>query len=104
MRYIPAVILILMVLAPEAAASTGGGGGSLPWEGPLQTIATSITGPVAYAISLVGIVVAGAMLVWGGEINEFARRIIMLVLVISLIVFSTQLLSTLFNVSGAVLP
>jgi len=49
-------------------------------------------------------VVAGAMLVWGGEINEFARRIIMLVLVISLIVFSTQLLSTLFNVSGAVLP
>ena len=102
MRSFTAVILILMFLAPEAAASTGGS--SLPWEGPLQTIANSITGPVAYAISLMGIVVAGAMLVWGGEINEFARRIIMLVLVISLIVFSTQLLSTLFNVSGAVLP
>ena len=102
MRYFSAVVLILVFLVSEAAASTGGS--SLPWEGPLQTIANSITGPVAYAISLVGIVVAGAMLVWGGEINEFARRIIMLVLVISLIVFSTQLLSTLFNVSGAVLP
>ncbi len=30
-----------------------------------------------------GIVAAGAMLIWGGEINEFVRRIIMLILVIS---------------------
>jgi type IV secretory pathway VirB2 component (pilin) len=101
MRNIAFAILILACLVGQAAASTGGG--SLPWETPLQTIATSITGPVAYAISLIGIVVAGAMLVWGGEINEFARRMIMLVLVISLIVFATQVLSTLFNVSGAVL-
>jgi type IV secretion system protein VirB2 len=103
MRNVVLAILILAFLVGQAAASTGGG--SLPWETPLQTIATSITGPVAYAISLIGIVVAGAMLVWGGEINEFARRMIMLVLVlvISLIVFATQVLSTLFNVSGAVL-
>jgi type IV secretory pathway VirB2 component (pilin) len=101
MRNVVLTIFVLAFLATDAAASTGGG--SLPWETPLQTIATSITGPVAYAISLIGIVVAGAMLVWGGEINEFARRMIMLVLVISLIVFATQVLSTLFNVSGAVL-
>jgi type IV secretory pathway VirB2 component (pilin) len=102
MRTIALGCLLFACLAPEAAASTGGD--SLPWETPLQTIADSISGPVAYAISLIGIVVAGAMLVWGGEINEFARRMIMLVLVISLIVFATQVLSTLFNVSGAVLP
>ena len=101
MRFSIVLFLSLAVLAPEAVAGTGGG--ALPWESPLQTIADSISGPVAYAISLIGIVVAGAMLVWGGEINEFARRIIMLVLVISLIVFATQLLSTLFNVSGAVI-
>ena len=101
MRLSIVVFFGLAVLAPEAIAGTGGG--ALPWESPLQTIADSISGPVAYAISLIGIVVAGAMLVWGGEINEFARRIIMLVLVISLIVFATQLLSTLFNVSGAVI-
>jgi type IV secretion system protein VirB2 len=94
--------VLLMVCSTEAAASTGGG--SLPWETPLQTISTSITGPVAYAISLIGIVVAGAMLIWGGEINEFARRVIMLVMVISLIVFASNILSTLFSVSGAVLP
>jgi type IV secretion system protein VirB2 len=102
MRNAVLTVFILALLVSPAAASTGGG--SLPWETPLQTIADSITGPVAYAISLIGIVVAGAILVWGGEINEFARRMIMLVLVISLIVFATQVLSTLFNVSGAVLP
>jgi type IV secretion system protein VirB2 len=101
MRFFIIPFLSFAVLAPEASAGTGGG--ALPWESPLQTIADSISGPVAYAISLIGIVVAGAMLVWGGEINEFARRIIMLVLVISLIIFATQLLSTLFNVSGAVI-
>jgi type IV secretion system protein TrbC len=95
-------ILLLSLGSAEALASTGGG--SLPWETPLQTISTSITGPVAYAISLIGIVVAGAMLIWGGEINEFARRVIMLVMVISLIVFASNILSTLFSVSGAVLP
>ena len=81
---------------PRRAPAAAG----LPWETPLQTIAHSITGPVAYAISLMGIVVAGAMLVWGGEINEFVRRMIMLVLVISLIMFATSILSTLFNAAA----
>ena len=97
-------VLLAVALAPEIAAASTGGGGGLPWETPLQTIRDSIAGPVAYAVSLMGIVVAGATLVWGGEINEFVRRIIMLVLVISLIVFAANILSTLFNVSGAVIP
>jgi type IV secretion system protein VirB2 len=96
------VFIVVAIIAPEAWAGTGGT--SLPWETPLQTISNSITGPVAYAVSLIAIVVAGAMLVWGGEINEFARRVVMLVMVISLIVFASNILSTLFSVTGAVLP
>ena len=42
------------------------------------------------------------MLVWGGEINEFARRLIMLVLVISLIILAGNVLTTLFNASAVV--
>ena len=97
-----AVIAVMAVLfVPEVAvASTSGGG--LPWEAPLTTLTNSIKGPVAYAISLMGIVAAGAMLIWGGEVNEFLRRIIMLVLVVSLIVFASNILTTLFN-SSAVL-
>ena len=92
--------MILFLPSLAHAASTSGSG--LEWETPLQKIRDSVTGPVAYAISLLGIVVTGAILVFGGEINEFVRRVIMLVLVISLMVFAADLLNTLFN-KGAVI-
>jgi type IV secretion system protein VirB2 len=93
------LVFHLFGFAELAIAATSGGG--LPWETPLQTVRDSISGPVAYAVSLMGIVVAGAMLVWGGEINEFVRRVIMLILVISLIIFASNILSTLFNAAAA---
>ena len=95
------MLLALSILLPDQAWATSTSSGGLPWESPLQTVSQSLTGPVAYAISLIGVVVTGAMLIFGGEINEFARRIIMLVLVIALLVSATNLLSTLFS-SGAV--
>ena len=95
-------VIVIALLAPDVAWAASSGGGGLPWETPLQTLRDSITGPVAYAISLMGVVAAGAALVFGGEINDFIRRIIVLVLVISLIIFSTNILSTLFN-AGAVI-
>ena len=100
MRMFVLVLVSLTLALPEIAVAATGGG-SLPWETPLQTLRDSITGPVAYAVSLMGIVVAGAMLVWGGEINEFVRRMIMLILVISLIIFASNILSTLFNAAAA---
>ena len=93
-------LLVLILPSLAHAASTGGTG--LQWETPLQKIRDSVTGPVAYAISLLGIVVTGAVLVFGGEINEFIRRVIMLVMVVSLMVFAADILNTLFN-KGAVI-
>lgn len=91
-----AISLVLLAM-PDIAFASDSGGAGLPWEAPLKTLTNSIKGPVAYAISLIGILAAGAMLIFGGEVNEFLRRIIMLVLVISLIVFASNVLSTLFN-------
>ncbi len=96
-----AAILSLSWIFPEQAHASAAGGGGLPWETPLQTITQSLQGPVAYAISLLGIISCGGMLIWGGEINEFMRRGIMLVLVISLVVLASSVLSTLFA-TGAV--
>ena len=95
-------LLVLLIAFPEHALASSTSGSGLQWETPLQKVRDSITGPVAYAISLMGIVVTGAILVFGGEINEFVRRVIMLVLVVSLMVFATDLLSTLFS-AGAVI-
>jgi type IV secretory pathway VirB2 component (pilin) len=94
--------LIWIMLNPEPVQAASAGGGGLPWETPLQKLADSIKGPVAFSISLLGLVGGGAMLIWGGEINEFVRRLVMLVLVISLLVFASNILSTLFGV-GAVI-
>ena len=91
------LVLLLPSLAHASSTTTG-----LQWETPLQKIRDSVTGPVAYGISLLGIVVTGAVLVFGGEINEFVRRIIMLVMVVSLMVFAADILNTLFN-KGAVI-
>ncbi len=87
----------------HAADATAGGGAGLPWEGPLDKLKRSISGPVAFVIALLGIVACGATLIWGGEITEFTKRIIYVVLVVCLIVFANSLLTgALF--SGAVLP
>lgn len=42
------------------------------------------------------------MLIFGGEINEFGRRMIMVVLVIAVIVFAAQVLSSLTGKSATV--
>ena len=52
-----AATLLLVALATPALASSGGG---LPWEGPLQQIQQSITGPVAGFIALAAVAVAHA--------------------------------------------
>lgn len=94
-------LVVLALLAPVVAHASSSSSG-LPWETPLQTLQSSLSGPVAMAVSIIGIVVCGGMLIWGGEINEFARRGAMLVLVIALLVGSNSVLSTLFTSSSAV--
>ncbi|WP_443694910.1 TrbC/VirB2 family protein [Pseudomonas sp.] len=102
--FVVALVLLFGVINPaHAADATPGGGAGLPWEGPLNKLKQSISGPVAFVIALLGIIACGATLIWGGEVSEFTRRIIYVVLVVCLIVFANTLLTgALF--SGAVVP
>lgn len=88
-------ILFFLFLSQEASASQGMGG-SLPYESWLSSLRNSITGPVAFSLSIIGIVVAGATLVFGGEISGFFKTLLFLVLVMSLLVGSQNLLSNFF--------
>ncbi len=90
------------LICPVIAHAGTVAGAGLDWETPLQKFSDSIKGPVAFVIALMGIVVTGASLIWGGEINEFVRRLVMMIMVISLIVFATSLLSNLFGVGAVV--
>ncbi|AEI04568.1 conjugal transfer protein TrbC (plasmid) [Afipia carboxidovorans OM5] len=87
-----------LVMATHPAIA--GGGGGLPWEGPLQQIQQSITGPVAGFIALAAVAVAGGMLIFGGELNDFARRLMYVVLVAGILLGATQIVG-LFGASGA---
>lgn len=96
------ILLLALAVAPSAFAATGGGGG-LPWETPLQTFRDSITGPVAMTIAVLAIAVAGAMLIFGGEINNFARMCCYIILVAGLLVSANNIMTTLYG-AGAVVP
>ena len=87
----------LVVFSKPALAA---GGGGLPWEGPLQQIQQSINGPVAGTIALAAVAIAGAMLIFGGELNDFARRLVYIVLVAGLLLGATQIVA-LFGAGGA---
>jgi type IV secretory pathway VirB2 component (pilin) len=94
------VILSLLALAGTAHAATGGAG--LPWETPLTTLSNSVTGPLAYAVSLIGIVGAGGILIFaGGHVNEFLRAIFFCVLVISFIIAAKNTLTAFGFAAGA---
>lgn len=94
------LLLFGLLLLPELSFASGSG---MPWEGPLAQLRASITGPVAFAIALIAIVVAGGMLIFGGELSEFARRAIMLVLVLGFLVAGAAFLELTFGSASAVL-
>ena len=94
--------LVTILLPPELAEASAGAGGGLPWETPLTAIRTSATGPVAFTLSILGIVVAGGTLIFGGDMSGFFRTMVMLVLVISSLVGAGNIMNSLFS-TGATL-
>jgi len=66
---------------------------ALPWEGPIQQLQTSLTGPVAKGIGVIALAVAGGMLAFGGELSDFTKRILMVVLALSVMLLASQFMS-----------
>lgn len=93
--------MMLVICVPEMALAATGTG--LPWEGPLTTLTNSITGPIAFSVALIAIVIAGGVLIFGGELNQFARVAIFIVLVLALIVGAANFLSGTFGTTGALI-
>lgn len=94
-----ALLLAIQAFAVRTFAAPAGGG--LPWEQPMTLIATSLTGPVAYAIGLIGICIAGGTLLFGHELGEVGRRACMLGLVVAVLIFAAPMLASAFGVGGA---
>ena len=96
------IAAITLLFTPDAFASAGSGGG-LPYESWLTKVRQSVTGPVAFTLSIVGIVGAGALLIFGGEINGFIKTLVFIVLVAALLVGAQNLLSTITGTGSIIL-
>jgi type IV secretion system protein VirB2 len=94
------LIVIAVSVIAAASPAVASSGGSLPWEGPLEQIQESITGPVAGYIALAAVAIAGGMLIFGGELNDFARRLVYVVLVAGILLGATTIVG-LFGATGA---
>ncbi len=99
-KSVPAIAAIAMAAIASASPTLASSGGSLPWEGPLEQIQESITGPVAGYIALAAVAIAGGMLIFGGELNDFARRLVYVVLVAGILLGATTIVG-LFGATGA---
>lgn len=90
-----AAVVAIACAVGSAGAFAAETGTNLPWEGPLTTLVTSLTGPVAYAISVVAIVALGATLAFaGGEMGETMKRLLHVGIAVCCIVFAAQVMSS----------
>ena len=87
--------LILLISAPYVFASAP----AMPWEGPLNTIMLSISGPVAKVIGVIAIVLAGLGIAFG-ESGSGVRRLFQVVLGLAIAFTAASIVSTLFAQTG----
>jgi type IV secretory pathway VirB2 component (pilin) len=89
---------VSLLLVAQRAHAAPGGGQPLPWEGPLQQVLASFSGPVAKALCILAIVVLG----FGFAFSEGGgmRRMLGLLLGVSIAVTATTFGVTFFGFDG----
>jgi type IV secretion system protein TrbC len=94
-RSLRVALMLGFALAVSSGAFAAENGNNLPWEGPLTTLVTSLTGPVAYAISVIAIVALGATLAFaGGEMGETMKRLLHVGIAVCCVVFAAQVMTS----------
>ncbi len=90
-------LLVLVMAGPALAAGSG-----MPWEGPLQSILSSVEGPVARIVAVIIITVTGLMLAFGDTSGGF-RRMIQIVFGLSIAFGAASFFLSFFSFAGGVL-
>lgn len=71
------------------------------WETVLSKITTSLTGPVAYSISIMAIFICGLIIAFS-DLQGGAKRFVQAACGISIAIFSAQILTGFLGFTGAV--
>jgi len=102
-RHLIRVALVLLAALGAAGPAFAAGSG-MPWEAPLQSILTSVEGPVARIMAVIIITVTGLTLAFGDTSGGF-RRMIQIVFGLSIAFGAASFFLTCFSFGGgALLP
>ncbi len=99
-RLIARALMACTLLGIATSAHAAGSG--MPWEVPLQQILSSIQGPVAKVIAVSSIVVTGLALAFG-ETSGGLRRMIQIVMGLSIAFAASSFFLSFFSFGGGAL-
>ena len=100
LRHMPLVAMsFIATLCAGPAFATGSG---MPWETPLESILSSIEGPVAKIIAVIIIIVTGLTLAFG-DTNGGFKRLIQIVFGLSIAFAASSFFLTFFSFGGGAL-
>ena len=95
-RHLATAAFVLAATSPAFASTPSAGGSGMPWEGPLDTILTSIQGPVARVFILISIIVCGLGMAFGEHGSGF-KKVMGIAFGGSLVIGAISFVSTLFG-------
>jgi type IV secretory pathway VirB2 component (pilin) len=79
-------IQIALLISLYAYAVSSYASGTMPWDSPMCSIATALTGKAAFAIAVAAFFGAGAKMVWGEELTGMTKTLLGIVLAISILI------------------
>ena len=104
LRTIPLALSALAMTSPAFAATTGGGGGgAMPWEGPLNAVMDSITGPTARIIAILIIVATGLTLAFG-DVGQGFKKLLQILFGLAIAFAAATFFLPLVGGGGALVP
>ena len=103
-KTLPLVLLATLMTSPAFAATTGGGaGGAMPWEGPLNAVMASITGPTARIIAILIIVATGLTLAFG-DVGQGFKKLLQILFGLAIAFAAATFFLPLVGGGGALVP
>lgn len=95
-------LILLSVFVILLSQTLLASGSDLPWEGPLDKILKSLTGPVAKTVAILAVVGVGGMMAFG-EMGSAIKKLLSVVLGIALIFAAASWVPTFFGFTGSAL-
>ena len=94
------VVFTLMLCSPVAALASQT---DLPWDTALNKLVNAFSGKTALLVSMVGIFFAGGMLIFGGDLGNFGKMVMMVVLVGSMMGALSTIASNFISTEGCLI-